>query len=92
MSKPVNCYASTEQPLLDAGQRLLNEKKPEQAALLFQLNTEKNPHSFRAYFALGEAYLRAGKKELAIANFEKSLQINPKNYDVRNRLKQAMEK
>jgi hypothetical protein len=92
MSEPINRYAQTEQPLLEAGQRLLNEKKPEQAALLFQLNVEKNPHSFRAYFALGEAYLRAGKKELATTNFEKSLQINPKNYDVRNRLSQAKDK
>lgn len=91
MSEPVNYYASTEQPLLDAGQRLLNEKKPEQAATLFELNAERNPHSFRAYFALGVAYSNAGKKELALANLEKSLQINPKNYDVIVRYRQLKE-
>jgi hypothetical protein len=87
-AEPMNRYASTEQPLLEAGQRLLNEKKPAQAAVLFEINAKENPHSFRAYFALGEAYFQVGKKELAIANFEKSLQINPKNYDVISRYNQ----
>src|SRR5687768_18309513 len=57
-AEPINRYASTEQPLLETGQRLLNEMKPEQAAVIFQLNAEENSHSFRAYFALGEAYYR----------------------------------
>lgn len=86
---PTNFYASVEQPLLEAGQRLLNENKPEQAAVLFQINAEKNPHSFRAYFALGEAFARMGKKDVAILNFEKSLQINPQNYDVIQRYRQV---
>lgn len=90
-AEPINFYAATEQPLLEAGQRLLNEKKPEQALVLFQINAEENPHSFRAYFALGEAYFRMGKKELAVRNLEKSLQMNPKSYDVRERLRQIKE-
>jgi tetratricopeptide (TPR) repeat protein len=88
---PVNKYASTEQSLLEAGQRLLNEKKYDEAAVLFQINAAQNPNSFRAYFALGEAYARIGKKELAIENFEKSLRINPKNYDVIQRYKELKE-
>lgn len=86
---PVNHYASTESPLLEAGQRLLNEKKPAQAAVLFKINAEENPHSYIAYLMLGEAYFQSGKKELAISNFEKSLQINPKAYEARQRLKDA---
>ncbi|MDQ4120349.1 MAG: S41 family peptidase [Acidobacteriota bacterium] len=82
MAQPAHRYAYTEQPLLEGGQRLLNEKKPEQALVLFKLNAEANPHSFRAYFALGETYTRIGNKELAILNLEKSLAINPKTYDV----------
>lgn len=89
MAEPGNRYAATEEPLLEAGQRLLNENKPEQAAVLFQMNAEKNPYSFRAYSALGEAYFQIGKKDLAVANFEKSLQIHPKNYDVVQRLKEV---
>jgi hypothetical protein len=88
---PVNKYASTEQPLLEAGQRLLNEKKYDQAATLFEINAARNPNSYRAYFALGEAYSRIGKNELAIENFEKSLRLNPKDYDVIQRYKEMKE-
>jgi cytochrome c-type biogenesis protein CcmH/NrfG len=28
---------------------------------------------------LGEAYMKTGQKALAIANYEKSLELNPKN-------------
>lgn len=83
---PVNKYAATEEPLLVAGSRLLNEKKPEQALILFKLNAEENSSSFRTFFALGEAYFQMGNKESAIKNFEKSLQINPKFYDAAERL------
>jgi tetratricopeptide (TPR) repeat protein len=91
IKNPIHKYASTEQPLLEAGQRLLNEKKYNEAAVLFQINAERNPNSFRAYFALGETFARIGKKDLAIENFEKSLRINPKNYDVLQRYKEVKE-
>ena len=90
--EPVNKYAATEEPLLIAGQRLLNEKKPEHALALFKLNAEEHPHSFRSYHALGEAYFRSGDKEQAVRNFVKSLELNPRNYDVSERLKQARQK
>jgi tetratricopeptide (TPR) repeat protein len=87
-----NKYAATEEPLLIAGQRLLNEKKPEHALALFKLNAEEHPHSFRSYHALGEAHFRSGDKEQAAKNFVKSLELNPRNYDVSERLKQARQK
>ncbi|HEX8265666.1 MAG TPA: tetratricopeptide repeat protein [Pyrinomonadaceae bacterium] len=89
---PVNRYVSVDLPLREAGQRLLDEKKPEQAAILFEVNTARNPYSFQAYFAVGEAYLKAGKIDLARKNFEKSLQINPKNYDVITRMEELKRK
>jgi tetratricopeptide (TPR) repeat protein len=88
-SDPLNRYAATEDPLLVAGQRLLDEKKPEQALVLFKLNEEENPHSFRAYFAVGEALFRIGNKAEAIKNFERALELNPKSYDVAESLRQA---
>jgi cytochrome c-type biogenesis protein CcmH/NrfG len=36
---------------------------------------------------LGEAYMKVGQKDLAIANYEKSLQLNPKNQNAVERLK-----
>lgn len=88
----LNKFADTEEPLLVAGQRLLDENKPEQALILFKLNAEENSHSFRAYFAMGEAYFRIGNKEQAARNLEKALGLNPKSYDVAQRLRELKEK
>jgi cytochrome c-type biogenesis protein CcmH/NrfG len=44
-------------------------------------NYEKSlhPQSGNAYDSLAEAYMDEGDKAEAIANYEKSLQLNPKN-------------
>jgi tetratricopeptide (TPR) repeat protein len=85
---PVNKFAATEDALLVTGQRFLDQNKPEQALELFKLVVEEYPGSFRAFFAVGEAYARTGNKELAIINFKKSLELYPNNYDVLMRLKE----
>ena len=85
---PVNKFADTETALLEAGQRLLNEKKPAEALELFKLDMLENPRSYRAYFAAGVAYNESGKKDLAIVNLKKALELSPKNYDVASYLKQ----
>jgi tetratricopeptide (TPR) repeat protein len=85
---PANKFAATEDVLLVAGQQLLDQNKPEQALELFKLAVEEYPGSFRAFFAVGEAYARTGNKELAITNFKKSLKLYPNNYDVSMRLKE----
>ena len=85
---PINRYTDTEQPMLQAAERLLDEKKNEEAAKLLNVYVQENPRSFKAFFVLGEAYLAARKKDLAIANFEKALKIMPKNYTIAQRLKQ----
>lgn len=88
-SDPIHKFVYTEDSLLSAGQRLLNEKKFDQAAVLFQLSVADNPTSFRSYYALGEAYSRAGKRELALENLERSLKLNPKAYEVNQRYLQV---
>lgn len=89
---PLNKYAETEEPILTVGQRLLNEKKPEQALVLFKLDAEENPYSFRAFFAMGAAYLDSGNREQALKNLERAHAMNPKSYDVAEALKQAQER
>lgn len=89
---PLNKYAATDEPLLIAGQRLLNEKKPEQALVLFKLDADDNPHSWRTYFALGVAYLESSNREQAVKNLERALAMNPKSYDVAESLKEAKQK
>ena len=85
---PANKYAATEEPLLVAGQRFLNEKKPGDALILFKLNEAENPHSFRAYLALGVAHSQMGNKDLAIRDLQRALELNPRSYDVAERLRQ----
>jgi CubicO group peptidase (beta-lactamase class C family) len=54
-------------------------KKPAQALRIFQLNVELHPNSWNAYDSLGEMYAKNGQKDLAIENYQKSLDLNPKN-------------
>jgi tetratricopeptide (TPR) repeat protein len=51
----------------------------ENALRLFRLNVNLFPSSYRAYDSLGECFMVAGNNELAIANYEKSLSLNPAN-------------
>jgi tetratricopeptide (TPR) repeat protein len=53
-------------------------KLPE-AIAYFKLNVEFYPKSWNVYDSLAEAYMANGEKELAIANYKKSLELNPKN-------------
>jgi cytochrome c-type biogenesis protein CcmH/NrfG len=43
------------------------------------------------YDSLGEAYMRTAQKELAIQNYEKSLQLDPKNQNAVEMLKKLKE-
>ena len=61
------------------GYRLLSEKKTQEAVDLFKINVRMYPESWNTYDSLGEAYAVAGQNDLAIQNYEKSLQLNPKN-------------
>lgn len=46
---------------------------------VFKLDVQLYPDSWNTYDSLGEAYAAAGQKDLAIQNYEKSIQLNPKN-------------
>jgi len=53
---------------------------------------QEYPESGNVYDSLGEAYMKAGQKELAIQNYEKSLQLDPKNQNAVEMLKRLKEK
>lgn len=72
-------YNFDEGQLNSLGYRLIAVKKFQDAIRILQLNVETYPKSSNAYDSLGEAYLDAGEKTLAIANYRKSLELNPKN-------------
>ena len=69
-----------EQRLNDIGYELLAEpERVDEAIAIFLLNTELFPESSNTWDSLGEAYMEAGQTELAIANYEKSLALDPSN-------------
>jgi hypothetical protein len=72
-------YNFDEDQLNGLGYQLINQKKFGDAIRIFQLNVEAYPLSSNVYDSLGEAYMDAGDKAEAIANYRKSLELNPKN-------------
>jgi Predicted membrane protein (DUF2306)/Tetratricopeptide repeat len=74
-------YNFDEGELNALGYQLIHTKKFAEAIRIFQLNIEAYPQSSNAYDSLGEAYMDDGLKAEAIANYEKSIQLNPKNRD-----------
>lgn len=71
-----NCLPS-EESINQAGYLKINNNENEKAIELLKYNTELYPGSANAYDSLAEAYNKAGKKELAIINYEKALKLNP---------------
>ena len=65
------------------GQDRIGEKKIDQAVLVLKLNVETNPASFRAWISLGKAHALSREKALAIEDFKRSLELNPKNAGAR---------
>ena len=68
------------------GYEFMRKKQYRDALKIFKLNAEAYPESFNVYDSLGEAYMENGDKELAIENYEKSLELNPDNENGKKRL------
>jgi dienelactone hydrolase len=76
------------EPELNAlGYELLRGGHAGEAIEIFKLNVEMFPKGFNTYDSLGEAYLAAGERELAIRNYRKSLELNPQNTNAAEALK-----
>jgi hypothetical protein len=72
-------YNFAEKELNNLGYQLIHTKKIKEAIRVFQLNVEAYPQSSNVYDSLAEAYMDNGDKTLAIANYKKSLSLNPRN-------------
>jgi tetratricopeptide (TPR) repeat protein len=70
---------AAEIDLNTAGYDLLAAKKVKEAIEVFKMNVKLHPESWNVYDSLGEAYAAAGDNKNAIANYEKSIQLNPHN-------------
>jgi tetratricopeptide (TPR) repeat protein len=70
------------------GYEYLRKDKIETAMIVFKFNVETYPGAFNTYDSLGEIYMKIGNKELAIQNYKKSLELNPKNDNALRMLEQ----
>ncbi|MEX1311647.1 MAG: MBL fold metallo-hydrolase [Candidatus Sulfomarinibacteraceae bacterium] len=61
------------------GYQLMARERYDDAIAILTLNVEAFPDHFDPYDSLGEAYMRAGRDEPAVANYERSLELNPDN-------------
>jgi tetratricopeptide (TPR) repeat protein len=61
------------------GYSLMRQKRLAEAIAIFRLNVEFYPNSSNLHDSLGEAYMMNGDKDLAIASYRKSVELNPQN-------------
>jgi len=80
-------YDFSESELNELGYELLNMGKTTDAIEILKLNVEAYPDSANVYDGLGEAYMKHGDRELAIKNYNKSLQLDPSNANAAAMLK-----
>jgi len=71
----------TEDQLNRFGLDLLRSGHVKDAIEVLTLNVAEHPRSFNVYDSLAEAYAADGDKTRAIANYMRSIEINPKNTD-----------
>jgi glyoxylase-like metal-dependent hydrolase (beta-lactamase superfamily II) len=61
------------------GYQLLARDRTDEAIVILELNTEAFPEAFNTYDSLAEAYMLAGRTQASIANYQRSLELNPDN-------------
>jgi len=61
------------------GYQLLQGGDAESAVYVFETTVRLYPDSWNAHDSLGEALLKAGRKEQGIQHYRKSLELNPRN-------------
>lgn len=80
-------YKFRENQLNWLGYHLIKNNRMKDAIEIFKLNVEMFPQSYNTYDSLAEAYKKNGNIELAIENYEKSLNLNPKNKNAKEQIK-----
>ncbi len=83
---PKQVYNFDEDELNTLGYELIRQKDYKGAIRILQLNTEAYPKSGNTWDSLGEAYMDDHDRADAIANYHKSLSINPGNQNAKEML------
>lgn len=85
-------YNFKESQLNVLGYDLIQGKRYKDAIKIFELNVKEFPNSANVYDSLGEAFMLDGNKTDAIANYKKSLELNPNNENAKTMLQQLQQK
>jgi tetratricopeptide (TPR) repeat protein len=92
-AEPMNAYVDTVWSLRLVGRRLMNvHKRFPDAIEILKFNVAEHPRSDHALFLLGDAYERVGNLKQAIENYERSLALNPRNWELVDHHKSLGEK
>jgi tetratricopeptide (TPR) repeat protein len=92
-AEPMNVYVDTVWSLRLVGRRLMNvHKRFPDAIEILKFNVAEHPRSDHALFLLGDAYERVGNWKQAIENYERSLALNPRNWELVDHHKSLREK
>ena len=87
-----NAYNFDERSLNQLGSMLLQRGRNSDAIAILKLNVEEYPKSAIAYDGLADAYAQDGQKPPAIANYHKSLELDPKDQNATDRLRELEQK
>lgn len=77
-------YDFSDIPLNVVGESLLGADKIKEATAVLELDAELNPQSDWGRYLLGIAHTSGGEKEKARADFQRVLELNPKNSMAKN--------
>jgi hypothetical protein len=84
-----NADFKLDQGVIDTwGYELLLSNHLAESIDVLELNAQLFPDSGGVYQSLGEAYAKAGKKDLAIQNFNKALDKNPTDAELKRKLEE----
>ncbi len=83
-------YDLGEDQLNTLGYLFLRRGEVDAAIRIFRLNVEAFPDAWNTYDSLAEAYLEAGDREQAIANYRTSLERNPLNDNGKRMLRERL--
>ena len=78
-TKDSSNYYFSERECNSVGYYLVRDNKIDDAIQLFSLNTEQFPRSGNVFDSMGEAYLKVGDKEKALASYKKAFELDPSN-------------
>jgi hypothetical protein len=81
-------YDFNAQDLIGLGYDLLHAKKNADAIEIFKLSVDADPNYYNTWDSLADAYFDHGDKDLAIQNYKKALELNPKDANAVAKLKQ----